>query len=169
VLSSLSPPRRRLVLSLLAALAVLATGLAVLLAARAPAAREGPPDVRVPPDEPGPVLLVPGYGGSRRALEVLGDRLRAEGRQVSVLTSPATAPATCGKPLPCSTRGVLLPVHVAGTVGQRQASSASPSALGLWAHDGLPVRWCHRCAPRACRASSCRADATTPVVRVDGP
>ena len=88
MLSSLSPPRRRLVLSLLAALAALATGAAVLLAARAPTGREVPPDVQVRRGEPGPVLLVPGYGGSRRALEVLADRLRAEGRQARVLTLP---------------------------------------------------------------------------------
>jgi hypothetical protein len=42
------------------------------------------------PDQarPGPVLLVPGYGGSRTALTRLAERLRAEGRTATVLTLP---------------------------------------------------------------------------------
>jgi triacylglycerol esterase/lipase EstA (alpha/beta hydrolase family) len=39
-------------------------------------------------DEPGPVLLVPGYGGSRDALLVLAERLRQNGRDARVLTLP---------------------------------------------------------------------------------
>jgi triacylglycerol lipase len=42
------------------------------------------------PDQarPGPVLLVPGYGGSQVALSQLAGRLRATGRTVRVLTLP---------------------------------------------------------------------------------
>jgi triacylglycerol esterase/lipase EstA (alpha/beta hydrolase family) len=42
------------------------------------------------PDQarPGPVLLVPGYGGSQVALSQLAGRLRAAGRTVRVLTLP---------------------------------------------------------------------------------
>ncbi|GID30894.1 esterase/lipase family protein [Paractinoplanes brasiliensis] len=42
------------------------------------------------PDQsrPGPVLLVPGYGGSRTALTQLAGRLTAEGRTAEVLTLP---------------------------------------------------------------------------------
>ncbi|MPZ82577.1 MAG: lipase [Actinophytocola sp.] len=39
-------------------------------------------------DRPGPVLLVPGYGGSRAALSTLADRLRRAGRSAEVLTLP---------------------------------------------------------------------------------
>jgi hypothetical protein len=39
-------------------------------------------------DRPGPVLLVPGYGGSRAALSVLADRLRRDGREAHVLALP---------------------------------------------------------------------------------
>ncbi|HEU5107936.1 MAG TPA: lipase, partial [Micromonosporaceae bacterium] len=37
---------------------------------------------------PGPVLLIPGYGGNQRALSVLAGRLRAEGREATVVTLP---------------------------------------------------------------------------------
>jgi pimeloyl-ACP methyl ester carboxylesterase len=76
MLDALSPPRRRLVLALLALAAAAALALAGLVAVRGlggdrPTAR---PPVDVQPDEPGPVLL-------RTALE-------AAGRQVRVLPLP---------------------------------------------------------------------------------
>jgi triacylglycerol esterase/lipase EstA (alpha/beta hydrolase family) len=39
-------------------------------------------------DRPGLVLLVPGYGGNRDSLTALADRVRAAGRDASVLTLP---------------------------------------------------------------------------------
>ena len=39
-------------------------------------------------EQPGPVLLVPGYGGSTAGLSVLAERLRAEGRQAVVVELP---------------------------------------------------------------------------------
>ncbi|HEV7648588.1 MAG TPA: lipase [Actinophytocola sp.] len=39
-------------------------------------------------DGAGPVLLVPGYGGSRGSLSTLADRIRATGREATVLTLP---------------------------------------------------------------------------------
>ncbi len=39
-------------------------------------------------DQPGPVLLVPGYGGSTRALAVLASRIRATGRKAAVVPLP---------------------------------------------------------------------------------
>ena len=39
-------------------------------------------------DRPGPVLLVPGYGGSRDALSELAGRIRRAGRTAEVLTLP---------------------------------------------------------------------------------
>jgi triacylglycerol esterase/lipase EstA (alpha/beta hydrolase family) len=51
--------------------------------------------VRLWPSDPpparagvGPVLLVPGYGGSRGSLSTLADRIRATGREATVLTLP---------------------------------------------------------------------------------
>ena len=42
----------------------------------------------VPQDEPGPVLLVPGYGGSTRSLQPLAARIRSAGRDATVVTLP---------------------------------------------------------------------------------
>lgn len=42
----------------------------------------------VPQDQPGPVLLVPGYGGGTGGLQVLADRLRAAGRDATVVALP---------------------------------------------------------------------------------
>jgi triacylglycerol lipase len=41
-------------------------------------------------DEPGPVILVPGYGGSTGALDVLASRIRDTGRTATVLQLPGT-------------------------------------------------------------------------------
>jgi triacylglycerol lipase len=85
VLAGLSPARRRLVLAVLAlvVVAVLAAGV-VLLLDRTSEAMDGP----VSQEEPGPVLLVPGYGGSTASLQPLADRLAAEGRDATVVAVP---------------------------------------------------------------------------------
>ncbi|MGY1643325.1 lipase family alpha/beta hydrolase [Geodermatophilus sp. SYSU D00703] len=85
MLAGLSPARRRLVLAVLAlvAVAVLAAG-AVLLLDRTSEATDGP----VSQQEPGPVLLVPGYGGSTASLQPLADRLTAESRDATVVPVP---------------------------------------------------------------------------------
>ncbi len=86
MLSALPPVRRRLLLGILAVL-VAGVLVAVVLVAvnrsRSPSAA-GP----VRQDQPGPVLLVPGYGGSTSALDVLAARLRSAGRQATVLRLP---------------------------------------------------------------------------------
>jgi uncharacterized alpha/beta hydrolase family protein len=68
VFSTLAPARRRLVLAVLAVLAVVVVALvAVVLSQRA-----GKSDrAAVDQNQPGPVLLVPGYGGSTGSLRTL--------------------------------------------------------------------------------------------------
>ncbi len=86
--ASLAPARRRLALGGLSVLLV-----AVLVAAllgvlnRGGGLRSKP----VAQDVAGPVLLVPGYGGSTTGLNTLADRLRARGKDVTVLSLPDSA------------------------------------------------------------------------------
>jgi triacylglycerol lipase len=91
VLSALSPARRRLVLALAALVAVAVAAACTLLVvhavAGAPAGTAAAPP-HVPQDQPGPILLVPGYGGSVSELNLLARALRAEGRDVTVVRLP---------------------------------------------------------------------------------
>ena len=84
MLAGLSPARRRLVLVVVALLVVAVAALAVVLVSRATAPAAAP----VSQDQPGPVLLVPGYGGSTASLQTLADRLTAAGRDASVVRLP---------------------------------------------------------------------------------
>jgi triacylglycerol lipase len=83
VLAGLSPARRRLFLAV-AALVVAVAAVAGVLASRATAPAAAP----VSQETPGPVLLVPGYGGSTVSLQALADRLIATGRDASVVPLP---------------------------------------------------------------------------------
>jgi triacylglycerol lipase len=80
VLATLAPARRRLVLlavlaGLLGALGVVAAVVVRLTASVTPVAQ----------DDPGPVLLVSGYGGSTRALDPVREALTRGGRDVVVV------------------------------------------------------------------------------------
>ncbi|GGG19511.1 lipase [Rhodococcoides trifolii] len=83
--ASLSPARRRLVIGVIALVLV---GVVALVVSVVLARNTNTPIAQVDQSLPGPVLLVPGYGGSTDALEVLADRLRAEGRDATVVALP---------------------------------------------------------------------------------
>ena len=83
MLAGLSPARRRVVLGFLVlALVAAAVLVATLVSRSAPAQRP------VAQDRPGPVLLVPGYGGSTGSLQSLADVLTAAGRDATVVALP---------------------------------------------------------------------------------
>jgi triacylglycerol esterase/lipase EstA (alpha/beta hydrolase family) len=79
--SSLSAPRRKLMAVLGAVVLLGAVGIAIT-------ATRGVDIPTAAQDSPGPVLLVPGYGGNRDSLSGLADRLRAAGRTATVLALP---------------------------------------------------------------------------------
>jgi pimeloyl-ACP methyl ester carboxylesterase len=81
--SALSPRRRKLLAAVTTAgliAAVLFTGHALLPL--------GDNSAAPPLDQPGPVLLIPGYGGSRDSLEVLAGKIQATGRSATVIALP---------------------------------------------------------------------------------
>lgn len=91
--ASLAPARRRLVLTLLA-VAVIGIAVGSLLAATAGGGHKS--RAAAPADRPGPVLLVPGYGGSVSSLDQLAARLRQAGKTVEVVSLPGHAQGDLG-------------------------------------------------------------------------
>jgi triacylglycerol lipase len=83
VFDALSPQRRRLVLGAAIALLLLITAVAMISVIRLIADSPHP----VPQTDPGPVLLVPGYGGNVQSLEPLAEALRSAGR-TAVIVDP---------------------------------------------------------------------------------
>ena len=84
MLAGLAPARRRLAVALAVAVVAVLAVLAALLIPRVTADEPAP----VPQQVPGPVLLVPGYGGSTRSLEPLAARLTSAGRDATVVPVP---------------------------------------------------------------------------------
>jgi triacylglycerol lipase len=83
VFDALSPQRRRLVLGAVVAAVLLIMAIALISVIRVIAGTTRP----VSQAEPGPVLLVPGYGGNVQSLEPLAAALRSDGR-TAVIVDP---------------------------------------------------------------------------------
>jgi triacylglycerol lipase len=92
MLASLAPARRRLVLVAAAAVVIAGVVVGVVVATSS----SGQVTPAAPPARPGPVLLVPGYGGSVTSLDALATRLRAAGKIVDVVSLPDHAEGDLG-------------------------------------------------------------------------
>ena len=124
--AALSPQRRRLV----AAVAALCVGLCLAVTAGVVTSRDATPPP-VPQDRPGPVLLVPGYGGSTSALQVLAERLRGVGRTAVVVTLPGDGTGDLRS--------------AAGVVGDAAAAAVAAGAPSVdvvgFSAGGVTARW----------------------------
>ena len=134
MLSSLAPARRRLLLAVLALLLAAAVAIGVLVGLRHDPARHR--TVPVAQDRPGPVLLVPGYGGSVTGLNVLAGRLRRAGKDATVVSLPGSAQGDLGQQarvLAAAARAVLRRTGASSVdvVGY----SAGGVVARLWAKD----------------------------------
>ncbi len=132
MLASLAPARRRLVLAGAAVVVIAAVVIGVVVATPGghTAARAAPQD------RPGPVLLVPGYGGSVTSLDPLAARLRTEGKTVAVVPMPHRAQGDLGaqaKALDAAARAELARTGAASVdvVGY----SAGGVVTRLWVRD----------------------------------
>jgi triacylglycerol lipase len=88
VLAGLSPARRRLALLLLALVLLALVAVVAVAVPRRTGTADGDRPAAVDELTPGPVLLVPGYGGSTGSLQPLADRLTAAGRDATVVAVP---------------------------------------------------------------------------------
>ncbi len=82
VLDALSPQRRRLVLAIASLVLLLITVIVVTTLIRSRSSSISP----ATQSEPGPVILVPGYGGSVDSLRPLADAVRSTGRTAIVMS-----------------------------------------------------------------------------------
>ncbi|HJQ02425.1 MAG TPA: alpha/beta fold hydrolase [Jatrophihabitans sp.] len=87
--ASLAPARRRLVLLGAAVLALVVAVTTAVIAGRAGADRSA--GRQVSQQVAGPVLVLPGYGGSITGISVLAHRLRTAGKDVTVVNLPDNA------------------------------------------------------------------------------
>lgn len=133
-------PRRRLLLGVLVVVLLVAVALVAvrLVATRGPTVDA---DARPAQDVLGPVLLVPGYGGSQAALEPLAGRIRATGRPASVIALPGDGREDLAAQVDVLDRAVDTALEAGAPSVDVVGYSAGGVVAGLWvARDDGPVK-----------------------------
>jgi triacylglycerol esterase/lipase EstA (alpha/beta hydrolase family) len=135
MLDGLAPARRRFVLGVAAvAIAVLIVGAAALVAARFNRTAAADP---VNQQKPGPILLVPGYGGSETALRQLGATLSRQGRAASVVHLAGDGTGDLRAQVPVLDRAVHAALRRSGASSVDIVGySAGGVITRLWVADG---------------------------------
>jgi triacylglycerol lipase len=124
-------PRRRLLLGVVAGIALVAL---VVVVVRVVGAR-GPDvdlDARPAQNVLGPVLLVPGYGGSQADLEPLATRIRATGRAATVVALPQNGTGDLSAQVDALNRAVDAALSAGAPSVDVVGYSAGGVVAGLW-------------------------------------
>lgn len=112
-------------------LAAVVTVAVVLIAGRMIRPDRATPDQR----RPGPVLLVPGYGGGTDGLRVLADRIRTTGGRATVVELPGDGTGDLGEQARVLDRYVTRALQSGAPSVDVIGYSAGGVTARLWAHD----------------------------------
>jgi triacylglycerol esterase/lipase EstA (alpha/beta hydrolase family) len=134
VLDRFSPARRRLVVAVLVLVAAAVAALTTMAVVSRSSVGVAEPAAQ---DRPGPVLLVPGYGGNTASLQPLADRLTAAGRDATVVDLPGDGRGDLRDSAEMLGRAVDAAVERTGaTTVDVVGYSAGGLVARVWAADG---------------------------------
>ena len=134
MLDGFAPARRRFVLGVVALAIAVVVGAAALVAARS---NRSPAADPVNQQKPGPILLVPGYGGSETALRQLAAALSRQGRMASVVHLAGDGTGDLRSQVPVLDRAVHAALRLSGASSVDVVGYSAGGVIArLWVADG---------------------------------